>query len=148
MAHAQDELLRLANEASIGVRKPMGWGGINVALTAIDTRTLTVAVRTQIAERGGPDRLAVVVRDALTGLFRELVPCPEVRVLLANGMEAEAEEERTLQFYTDRPHSPRSGSPVILIEPVIAKWRDRDRARFRRLWKQMAADERRAGSRP
>ena len=147
MAHTQDELLRLANEASIGVRKPMGWGGINVALTAIDTGTLTVMVRTQIAAKGGPDRLAVVVRDALTGLFRDLLPCPEVRVLLANGMEAESAEERTLAFYTERPRPPQPG-PVILIEPVITKWRDRDRAKFRRLWKQMAADERRAGSRP
>jgi hypothetical protein len=143
MAHARDELLRLANEASIGVRKPMGWGGINVALSAIDTRTLTVTVRTQIAAKGGPDRLAVVVRDALTGLFRDLLPCPEVRVVLANGMVGEPEEERTLPFFTERPRRP-GPSPVVLIKPVIVKWRDRDRARFHRLWRQMRADERRA----
>jgi hypothetical protein len=147
MAHAQDELLHLAKEASIGVRKPMGWGGINVALSAIDTRTLTVTVRTQIAAKGGPDRLAVIVRDSLTGLFRDLLPCPEVRVVLANGMRAEPEEERILPFFTERPRAPEP-SPVVLIEPVITKWRDRDRARFRRLWKRMAADERRARSRP
>ena len=147
MAHARDELLRLANKASIGVRKPMGWGGINVALTAIDTRTLTVTVRTQIEAKGGPDRLAVIVRDALTGLFRDLLPCPEVRVVLANGMQGDPVEERTLPFYTERPRAPQP-SPVILIEPVIAKRRDRSRARFRRLWKRMAADERRAGSKP
>ena len=142
MPHAQDELLRLANEASIGVRKPMGWGGINVALSEIDTRTLTVTVRTRIATRGGPDRLAVIVRDALTGLFRDLLPCPEVRVILANGVGAEPEAERTLPFYTRRPLAPQPG-PVILIEPVVAQHRERNRAAFRRLWDEMAAEERR-----
>jgi hypothetical protein len=141
MARAGDELLRRANEVSIGVRKPMGWGGINVALTALDTSTLTVTVRTRIAERGGADHLAAVIRDALTGLFRDLLPCPRIRVVLAEGMDGDPEMERILPFFTNTPLVPRSGSPVILIEPVIAERRERNRAMFRRLWDEMAADE-------
>ena len=140
MARARDELLALANEMSIGVRKPMGWGGLSVGLTGLNTRTLTVTVRTRMEHHGGRD-LPGHVRDALAGLFHDLLPCPTLRVIYSNEADGIVEEERLLPFFTGRPWARRPGSPVVLVEPVIERRREENRRKFRRLWKRMEREE-------
>ena len=133
------ELVELANETCHDLRKLWAMHGqVVVEVMDVDPDVVTVEVRTRAAKWRGFD-LPVTVRNALVGMFRDLVPVPIARVIYTNEADGVDADVRFLPFYSEALLADGgSTEPLMLIEEVCAESREERRGAFEEAWKNSA----------
>ena len=133
------ELVELANETCRTLRKLWAMHGqVVVEVLDVDPDVVTVEVRTRAAKWRGFN-LPVTVRNALVGMFRDLVPVPMARIIYTNEADGFDRDVRFLPFYSEALLAEGgSTEPLMLIEDVCNRTREERRGAFEEAWKKFA----------
>ncbi len=133
------ELVELANETCRTLRKLWAMHGqVVVEVLDVDPDVVTVEVRTRAPKWRGFD-LSVTVRNALVGMFRDLLPVPIARIIYTNEADGVDGDVRFLPFYSETLLAEGgSTEPLMLVQEVCAQTREERREAFEEAWQNSA----------
>ena len=132
-------------------RKYFGmYGQIQFWVTDVDAETLTVNVEIgwRPSDRGykSDDSIPLNVRNALLNAFRDLLPCPAIKINFnicpqgLNHPETAEKKELLLDFYSKGRNLPMPSS-LVVIEENFGKERVRHRERFEEIRELLRQEE-------